>query len=414
MLTAGPAATPDVREHNRALVLADIRAHTPTSRGEAAARTGLARGSLTTIVPELVEMGLVREETAPATGVGRPRTTLELDGTGFAILCTEVRADGIVLESVDLAGRSLRGASEARPRSTSPGDLASTIAALVMAELERLAEVQAVCAALTIVMPAPLFGDRPVVMMSTDFGWDDAVDLISLVAGLVDLPAERIRIVNDAAMAGVAEYRALRRTSGEPLTLFYLKADTGVGGALISDGEVFRGGKGLGVEPGHVCIRPGGRSCACGRRGCLVAEAGPDAMLRMAGLDGRAEEIGLAGAVDEMFERVAADEPEARTALSSVCRDLRSFTNDIALLFDPDQIVLGGFWARALELFAEDFAWDMYVPPLLAGSRERAPAGAFVAAARLGDRSARLGAIDYTLQLLSGRPSRLGELRRAD
>jgi glucokinase len=48
---------------------------------------------------------------------------------------------------------------------------------------------------------------------------------------------------------------------------------TGVGGGLVIDGEL-HGGRGAAGEIGHLIVKPGGRLCGCGRRGCLEAYAG--------------------------------------------------------------------------------------------------------------------------------------------
>jgi glucokinase len=56
---------------------------------------------------------------------------------------------------------------------------------------------------------------------------------------------------------------------------------TGVGGGLILNGKL-REGRGAAGEIGHVVVKPGGRLCSCGRRGCLEAYAGRTSMERRA------------------------------------------------------------------------------------------------------------------------------------
>jgi glucokinase len=48
---------------------------------------------------------------------------------------------------------------------------------------------------------------------------------------------------------------------------------TGVGGGLVLDGRLLDGAAGNAGHIGHVIVEPGGRTCACGARGCLEAEA---------------------------------------------------------------------------------------------------------------------------------------------
>ena len=48
---------------------------------------------------------------------------------------------------------------------------------------------------------------------------------------------------------------------------------TGVGGGIVLDGRLLDGGQGNAGHIGHVIVEPDGRTCECGARGCLEAEA---------------------------------------------------------------------------------------------------------------------------------------------
>jgi glucokinase len=79
---------------------------------------------------------------------------------------------------------------------------------------------------------------------------------------------------------------------------------TGVGGGIVLDGRLLDGAAGNAGHIGHVCVEPDGRTCGCGARGCLeaeasgtaiaavtgrpAAEAGPDVVARTGRLVGRA------------------------------------------------------------------------------------------------------------------------------
>ncbi|MDR1238459.1 MAG: ROK family protein, partial [Propionibacteriaceae bacterium] len=74
---------------------------------------------------------------------------------------------------------------------------------------------------------------------------------------------------NDASTAALSEYRY---GAGKGLsTVVYLTISTGVGGGIVVDGRLYHGAAGNGGELGHITVRPGGRDCSCGRKGCLEA-----------------------------------------------------------------------------------------------------------------------------------------------
>src|SRR5690606_39667913 len=89
-----------------------------------------------------------------------------------------------------------------------------------------------------------------------------------------------ITIDNDANAAGWAEYRFGAGRGLRDMTL--LTIGTGVGGAIVTDGRLFRGGFGAGAEIGHMRVVPGGLSCGCGQRGCIEQYGSGPALLRYA------------------------------------------------------------------------------------------------------------------------------------
>lgn len=104
-------------------------------------------------------------------------------------------------------------------------------------------------------------------------GFQVRFSLGDLVSDLVDRP---VRVVNDVTAGAVAEHRSgAGRGWNQVLCVF---AGTGVGGGLILDGRIFEGAHGGAGEFGHQVIRQGGAVCPCGRRGCVEAYAGRQAM----------------------------------------------------------------------------------------------------------------------------------------
>lgn len=67
---------------------------------------------------------------------------------------------------------------------------------------------------------------------------------------------------------------------------------TGVGGGIVMDGRVLTG-RGSTGEIGHVCVKPGGRRCACGLRGCVEAYAGRGALEARARTEARKRKTAL-------------------------------------------------------------------------------------------------------------------------
>ncbi len=88
-----------------------------------------------------------------------------------------------------------------------------------------------------------------------------------------------IYLSNDANVAALGEQRFGVAKGMQNVVLLTL--GTGIGGGLILNGKLYEGNEGKGAELGHVCLILNGRSCGCGRKGCLETYASASALLRM-------------------------------------------------------------------------------------------------------------------------------------
>ena len=108
-------------------------------------------------------------------------------------------------------------------------------------------------------------------------GFDEPVPLGSLVA---DSLRADIRVGNDVSVATVAEHRLGAGRGFDDLLVVF--AGSGVGGGLVLGGRLWSGTHGAAGEIGHMVVVEGGELCSCGRRGCMEAYAGRNAMERAA------------------------------------------------------------------------------------------------------------------------------------
>src|SRR6185436_15719906 len=94
-----------VRRANLGIVLRQIAAGAPRSRARVAAETGLTRGTVSSLVGELIDLDLLREtgEDEHSGRVGRPGHTLEL-GDRIVAVGLEVNVDYLAVCVEDLTG----------------------------------------------------------------------------------------------------------------------------------------------------------------------------------------------------------------------------------------------------------------------------------------------------------------------
>ncbi len=386
----GAARSEDVRAHNLASVMSHLDLVGRASRAELAAQTGLVSGAVSSLVQELRDARLVRsvapvEDTGPPRR-GRPVEIVEIDGTDLGFLVVQFLMGQVRVVGTDLAGRVLH--EDLRAVTTpvgDPGALADVLAGPTDRGLAALTATGARPAALAVLAPAPVDPLTGHVAWSTDFGWHD-VDLAALLTERLAEPPEQVLVLNDAQTATHAEAVAHRRATGRPVQhLVYLKADTGIGGGVVVEGQLLRGASAFAFQPGHVVTVPGGQPCSCGKRGCLVTVAGPDVLLQEAGLAARAGSDGSPAALTELFRRLADEDERVVRAAAGSAAWLRLSLVNICVLLQPEVVVLGGYLARMKHLLLAEGDDGLGSAGL--------PGGPEVLAARHGDDSALQGAL---------------------
>ncbi len=171
-------------------------------------------------------------------------------------------------------------------------------------------------------------------------------------------------IDNDCTAASVGEMLA---GAGRGVSDFlYAGVGTGIGGGIVSGGEVIRGAHGFAGEIGHFVVEPGGPLCGCGQHGCFETVASGSAITRL----GR-ERLGLDGYGVVAAARRA--EPAATAILTEVGERLGQGLAGLANILDPELIVVGGGAASgagdlllepARRVFAETIQGAAYRPPV--------------------------------------------------
>ena len=162
---------------------------------------------------------------------------------------------------------------------------------------------------------------------------------------------------NDANAAGWAEFRFGAGRLFSHMTM--LTVGTGVGGAIVIDGHLFRGGFGIGAELGHITVENDGLPCGCGRTGCIEQYGSGRALLRFAEEESRKPGTGdaLAAAQDSagnlppeaVKNLLASGDPGALAALGTLADWLGKAAASLCAVLDPQVFVVGGGVAAAGE-----------------------------------------------------------------
>lgn len=197
-------------------------------------------------------------------------------------------------------------------------------------------------AALGVGLAAQMDASGSHVHNAPNLGWRD----VAFADILQEQLGQRAHLVNDlnALLVGEAVGGAVEGI--EDVLAVYV--GTGVGGAILSGGRLVLGAGGVAAELGHVKVKPGGRLCGCGERGCLEAYVGGIHLERQVAelaqnTPWRAQVVRQDGSVDLGAADALSDSIQALGALWERSADALALcvANAVTLL-NPRALLLGG------------------------------------------------------------------------
>jgi glucokinase len=201
--------------------------------------------------------------------------------------------------------------------------------------------------------------DRATVVFAPHLSWRDE----PLEANLQRRVPVPISVDNDANAAAWAEWRFGAAQGDSHVVMVNL--GTGIGGAMILDGQIMRGRFGIAGEFGHMQVVPGGQRCECGNKGCWEQYASGNALVREA----RAMMTAGSPMATDLLDLVSGD-PSSLTGpmITEAARDGDATATELlgeigqwlgigianlAAAFDPGVFVIGGGVSAAGDLLLE-------------------------------------------------------------
>jgi predicted NBD/HSP70 family sugar kinase len=391
-------AAEGLRRHNLGLVVERIHLQGKASRSELTAATGLNRSTIGDLIGELTARGLVEElPGAAAAGPGRPSPLVRARPQGAAVLGLEISVDSIAAATSGLGGHVFERSRVARPRGrSSPEETVHDVAELARPLLARLPPDHHLAGIGAAVVGVVRRSDG-FVHVAPNLGWRDVALGAMLIAELgVDDP---VLVANDADLGALAEHRRVHPEAGH---LIYVSGEVGIGIGVILDGKPLLGSAGYAGEAGHTLINPGGMKCRCGAVGCWETEAGEAALLRRAGLRGRATGMGV---VESLVERAGLGDEATLHAIDDVGRWLGLGLGNLINLFNPQLVVLGGLYQRLFPFLESPVREAIRLRALTAPGES-----ATVVASGLGSDAALIGAAELALTTVIEDPARVGRI----
>ena len=303
----------------------------PLCRRDVAEVTGLSQGSVTKLAKPMIDAGYLVETEPVSSGPGRPMVPLAVVPAAKYAMGIKVMAREVVAVLIDMSG-TVRVSHRYRVDARNPEAVVACIAEAVDELPRGIRGARSRVVGVGIGIGGHVDRSTGVIRNSPGLHWPE-VDLAQRVRAAVGIP---VTVENDANTLAISEqWFGAGRDVG---SFAVVTVGIGIGCGLVLNGDLWTGATGAAGEFGHVIVSPDGPECRCGRKGCLEAIAGDDAIIAAtAGALGR-----KVSSTDEAHRLALAGSAPAKAAFRRAGKALGRGLAILVNLVNPELIILSG------------------------------------------------------------------------
>lgn len=322
----------DIKRQNRQRIAGYVLVNKQVSRQEIAKALGYSMPTVFANVNELMELGFLCEAGEYGSTGGRKAKVLTVNKMHRSALGLDITKRHIRILLLDITGGILKE-DYFRYHFRDDTEYYQTLGGHIRQFLEDSKSDVNNLIGVGISLPGIIIPDRGILHRSHILNVSD----VSLSRFVQNIPYPST-FDNDANCAAYAE------VSKENSSTAYFSLSNTVGGAIYYDGRLHAGDNYKSGEFGHMIIHPGGRTCYCGKKGCLDAYCAAPALT-----NGSEERL------EEFFGNLAGGDPHANEVWDTYLDSLAIAVTNVRMALDCN-IILGGYIGGYVEQYMVQFA----------------------------------------------------------
>lgn len=340
-----------VREYNKSMIFNLIRMEGPISRAGLTKITRMSPTSIGRIVGNLLEEGFVREIGTSEGGLGRRATLVEINPDGLLAFGVNIDVPNIHIGIVDLSGNIHLYKSYEGPADHNVEKVLDIVANGILEQYENLAEnLQNRICGVGVTVPGHVIWQEGILDFSPQLRWK-SVPIKTMLQN--KLHSAAVYLENDVKAAALAE--GLYGAAVDTADFVVIQLGSGMGAAVVNNGELLRGMDNIIGELGHIIVEPDGELCDCGRRGCLQT------FVCISGIEQRSKR-----SFRETLDMAKAGDEACQAILKQTERYMAMWTANLRNLYNPQKVLFYGKifqeWPELIDAIrgqSEIFGWDI-------------------------------------------------------
>lgn len=306
-------------------------------------RLGLSIPTVTKLVDELTESGLIKEGGKTETGSGRHPNTYGLNPESCYFVGVDIKNTSVSLGLMDFGGKVIEEQLDMLFESDNSVDNLTRLCNII----DKFISTRSVDRSKILAVNVNISG-----RVNPKMGYSYSrynFEEIPLSEVLSDRLGVRVCIENDTRAMTYGEY--IYGGSSKIDNLIFLNLSWGIGLGIIIDGRIYYGKSGFAGEIGHVVTYNNEVLCHCGKKGCLETEASGRALVRKlkARLDSGANSL-IADRyhrnkdidLEDVFEAIEGEDLLCIELVEDMGRELGRWLAGVINIFNPEKVIIGG------------------------------------------------------------------------
>jgi len=254
----------DAALRNRNIVLRYIRENAPVSRTEIWKNIDMSRASVTQIIRQFQESGMIHECFCGVSTGGRKPLYIEFDGKNILFFAFDWISKNLYL--MNLNGDILFEETLNVPANVSPSAFAKTIKKTIHAVLDKKLCKMDEITGFALTLPGIIHSAQRRLTLSVELGWKN-IDVAALFS---DLFGDHVYLERATNLLALAEASNRRKNNNASHVQLFILDRTGIGLSTVIHGKIQHGAHCMHGELGHIKLFSD-ELCSCGQRGCLEA-----------------------------------------------------------------------------------------------------------------------------------------------
>ncbi len=319
-----------MRRQNKYIVLDAIRQMAPISRIQLSKYTKMSPTTITRIVQELEAEGFILEGVSEETAIGRRPTLIHMRGDALYTIGIEIDCFTIRIGILDFLGKLIAFQEIKCSIKHQYEEAVHLLKRSIVNIMTEYQITQEKLLGIGIGIPGVINNEEGMIVSSEQLKWENC----HIREDLNGIFGCEVIVDNELKMQIIAEI-------GDIYTPLYSNCilvgiGTGIGAAILLNGEVYRGIQNKAGEISHITINPFGEMCHCGKRGCLSMYISEVTLLK------RTPQNLNIQSIEEILQCVDQGEQWAVDIQQDVATFLAIAINNLVCLYEPEAVIVSG------------------------------------------------------------------------